>query len=202
VTDDLSIQVSTATWAVARPLMQTDRWCVNAAAITKLVLAQLGVKSYPVHAEVMHLNAAAAHGADGSRPLPPADSADPYMVYARLDNLGADDIGAEDANSPEGLAGHVLTFVPEWRCYLDPSGHQFTRPDWSIVVPVGAVWHSAPEPPAPAVWERPDGGVSVIEPTRSRRFVHAAGWKRRDYHDVMAREIVRLVREGGDGSDG
>jgi len=199
---DLSAEVSMATWAVARPFMATDRWCVNAASITKRVLDHLGVKSFPVHAEVMHLNEAYARHAEPSRPLPPADSPDPYMVYARLELIGVSDIEVEDASSPEGLPGHVITYVPAWRAYLDPSGHQFNRPDHGIVIPFGAVWHLAPAPPAPGVWERPDGGVSIIEPTGSRRFVHAPGWQRRDYHDAMAREIVRLIREGDADGEG
>lgn len=195
-------QVSTAIWAVSRPLMQTDRWCVNAASICRAVLRELRVPSWPVHAEVMHLNAAYAEALreqtgeqpDGyeARPVWPGQT--PYMTYARLDVISSNDVGAaENAASPDGLAGHVLTFVPAWRCYLDPSGHQFTREPHGIVIPPGHAWEGI-EAPAPRAWQRPDGGVTAIEPTGLKRFKNAPGWQVKPYHALLTREVMALLK--------
>jgi hypothetical protein len=182
--------------------MQTDRWCVNAAALCRFTLQRLAVKSYPVHAEVMHLNAAATehlrmttHEAPaGYRPPLVPDGQEPFMIYARLSVVAPDDIGAEDSSSPDGLAGHLLTYVPTWGAYLDPSAHQFTRGEHGVELPPGHVWHGVPDPPPDQSWQRPDGGVSAITPTGLRRFRHAPGWQRRDYHAAMVDEILNLVQ--------
>jgi hypothetical protein len=192
-------EVSTAVWAVARPFMQTDRWCINAASLTRLTLLELGVKSFAVQATVMHLNRAyAAHVADGRDGWGPPEG-EPYMVYARARRLtdpphpwDLDSFG-HDAGSPEGLAGHVLTYAPSWRAWLDPSGHQFTREAHGILIPPGHVWEGVPDPAQQHAWYRPDGGVSIIEPTPLRTFKHAAGWQTKPYHRPMVREILRLL---------
>jgi hypothetical protein len=190
-------RVSTAVHAVARPLMETDRWCINAASITRMVLHALGVKSYPVHAEVMHLNAryalaVAPEDYEPDQAFPPGGHP-PWMTYARLTPIGADDIGAENTGSPTGLDGHVLTYAPAWRAYLDPSGNQFSRPERGIVIPPGQVWPDTPPPPAQAVYQRGDLGISIIEPTGLRGFINASGWRRKDYHVDLTREILALL---------
>jgi hypothetical protein len=202
MSDPTPREVSTAIWAVARPLMATDRWCVNAARLCKEVLRELAVPSYPVHAEVIHLNAAAAEQVrpPGSPPpdgyTPPVLDPDqqPYMIYARLSVISRGDIGAEDSSSPDGLPGHVLTYVPSWRCYLDPSAHQFARPEHGVELPPGHVWGGL-ERVREHGWQRPDGGVSTISPTGLRRFTLAPGWQPKPYHALVAREVIRLLAE-------
>lgn len=180
----------------ARPSMIDDHWCINAAAITRDVLRELGVTSYAVAADAIHMNAAYVHAMKevertGVVPADPPEGQLPYLVAARVDGDfdGFNVKGPEPKGQP--FNGHVITFVPAWVCYLDPSADQFARPDQGIELTPGA-WTDANEPFESSMWSRLDGGWSIITPKRSRSFVNTPAWSRRGDPDQRAL-VQRIV---------
>lgn len=205
-TEHLPTDVACAIYDASQHLMADRSWCINAAAIATHVLRALGVKGWPVQCTVLHANAAYATimGTPAEESLPPwweAEPGDPYCVWAQAmtQTKARTDASQLDANARsghEGLPGHVLTWVPEWRAWLDPSAEQFTKREHGILL-APCAWPDAQGPPRGDSWKRPDDGLTGIMPTSVRGFATTRAWARRgdDHTRMLAREALRLLRE-------
>lgn len=197
--------VAVAIHDAAAYLMADASWCVNAAAIATHVLRGLGEKSWPVQATVLHMNApyvervSAGESEDSFPAWHEAGPGDPYCVWARsmtsaAARLDPEQIATARRRGRDGLAGHVVTWVPAWASYIDPSADQFTKPEHGIELEPTA-WQGANEPPAESHYERPDGGLSIIVPTTMRGFATSPAWTRRgdDHTRQLARRALELL---------
>lgn len=198
--------VAVAIHDAAAYLMAEPSWCVNAAAIATHVLRGLGEKSWPVQCTVLHMNVPyveRVEAGESEESFPAwrdAVPGDPYCVWARAmpreqSRLDPEQIDAARRRGREGLAGHVVTWVPAWTSYIDPSAGQFAKPVHGIELGPTA-WQGAYEPPAESFWERPDGGLSIIRPTALRGFTTTPAWARRgdDHTRQLAREALNALR--------
>lgn len=210
-------RVAAAIHEAAAHRMGDASWCINAAAIATHVLRALGQKSWPVQCTVLHMNATyadgVARGMDEATftPWSEAEPGDPYCVWAQSMTRSAARLDeAQRAHAQrvgrDGLAGHVVTYVPGWTAYIDPSAGQFTKPAHSIELGPCA-WQGAPAPPEVGHWQRLDGGLSVILPTPLRVFAASPAWTRRGDDDTrrLARRALELLAkdhpDGGRSSD-
>lgn len=186
--------------------LRDPSWCVNAAAIATHVMRELGERSWPVQCTVLHMNAQYAERVEaGEREedfprWSEAKPGDPYCVWAQA--MTRDTARRNEAQRAhaarigrDSLPGHVVTWVPAWAAYLDPSADQFHKPAHGIELEPLA-WRGANEPPAETHWLRPDGGRSIIVPTQHRGFATALAWTRRgdDQTRALAQEALRLLR--------
>lgn len=190
-----SEQVVEAVHDACRPEMATDRWCINAAAITRLVLRELRVPGWPVQCTIEHMNAAYAEHVRSGRSeaeLPnywDAKPGEPYAIWAQAVTQAR--ASAMPWQAQDGLPGHVVTWVPLWGCYLDPSADQFSRPAYGIEL--GPCCWQAKPPPEPAQYLRDDGGVTILLPTRLRGFTSAGAWRHRN--DRTTRQLAGAALE-------
>lgn len=193
-------QVARAIHDACRPHMAFASWCVNAAAVARLVYRELGEQSWPVQVTVIHMNRPYREHVEAGRPeseLTPWDEAqpgDPYCTWASAmtpaeARVSPWQLDANRRAGRPGLPGHVLTWVPSWSSYIDPSADQFHRPEHGILLEPCA-WRYITKPERPGAFDRDDGGLTAIVPTRLRGFVDSGAWMHRD--DDVTRELARL----------
>lgn len=194
-----------ALYDACRPRMREEGFCINAAAVARLVLRELHVKSWPVQCTVIHANRAYAEHVAAGRPeaeLGPwweATGDDPYCTWAQAEvewkaRSSPHQIEASARAGHQGLPGHVVTWVPSWHGYLDPTAGQFTRPEHGIELEP-CFWPDALPPPVIGEWRREDGGTTVIWPTELRGYAHAGAWLlRNDSINVdLARQTLEAI---------
>jgi hypothetical protein len=196
-------KIAEAVYEACRPWMREEAFCINAAAVTRLVLPAYDVQSWPVQVTALHANEAYYRYVEegGDEALLPAywdaEPGDPYCVWARAEptwkaRTSADQLDADRRRGRPGLPGHVVTWVPAWSCYLDPTAGQFSRPERGIELGP-TVWDAEAPPPVPSQWLRRDGGVSVIYPTDLKGYAHSGAWRHRN--DSTTRQLAADAEE-------
>lgn len=173
---NLAQPLAAAVYRHGRPLCMTDAWCILAAALTRDALAELGIESTPLEVSMIFYNAQMVECIRTGR-QPDLTDDSPTAPWS---------VGAEA--TPDSIApAHVVTWVPAWSAYIDPSAHQFARPFRGIDVGPAA-WLDAEPPPEWGEWEHDDGGRTIIRPTTYDHFRRTRNW--RDRHSLTVAKIL------------
>lgn len=182
-----AIEVALSVHEHARPAMVSESWCVNAAALVRDVMREIGIPSYAKCCDVSHMNAAyVALGHEHEPDLFPdcpfpaeGDGSQPFIMTARAHGQPEREYDIAPKDHPGGnLDGHVLTYVPDWSAWIDPSAPQFDRPQHRVLFPAPVAWLDSP--PEGRCYARDDGGMTAILPTESRRFHNSSAWRTRN----------------------